>query len=212
MKTVIINGGPRKNWNTAQLLQVAMKGATDAGIQTEYYDLYDICYSGCRSCLACKKKSVQDPCKCYFRDGLSPVIEQVHQADHLILGSPIYFGEPTGQLRTFLERVVYPTLTYNTFSSLFPGRIDVDVFLTMGETEKSYEKNYRTRMETYFWPFSFFKGEVRIHPVCDTAQVNDYSEYEMSGIPGERKLARRETAFPEKLALAYEIGRMTNGE
>ena len=89
MKTVIINGGPRKNWNTAQLLQSAMKGATDAGIQTEYYDLYDICYSGCRSCLACKKKSVQDPCKCYFRDGLSPVIEQVHQADHLILGSPI---------------------------------------------------------------------------------------------------------------------------
>ena len=55
MKTVIINGGPRKNWNTAQLLQSAMKGATDAGIQTEYYDLYDICYSGCRSCLACKK-------------------------------------------------------------------------------------------------------------------------------------------------------------
>ncbi len=125
------------------------------------------------------------------------------------MGSPIYFGEPTGQLRTFLERVVYPTLTYNTFSSLFPGKIDVDVFLTMGETKESYEKNYRAKMETYFWPFSFFKGNVRIHPVCDTAQVNDYSEYEMTGIPGAHKLALRDEVFPEKLALAYEIGKMS---
>ncbi len=207
MKTVIINGGPRKNWNTAQLLQSALKGAQDAGAEAAYFDLYDISYSGCRSCLVCKKKGVADPCKCYYKDGLSPVIEQVHQADHLIMGSPVYFGEPTAQLRAFLERAVYPALTYNTFSSLFTGKIDVDVFLTMGETEKSYEKNYKERMETWFWPFSFFKGEVRIHPVCDTAQVKDYSEYEMAGIPGERKLARREERFPEKLALAYEIGK-----
>ena len=56
MKTIIINGGPRKNWNTAQLLQSALKGAQDAGAETAYYDLYDISYSGCRSCLVCKKK------------------------------------------------------------------------------------------------------------------------------------------------------------
>ena len=56
-------------------------------------------------------------------------------------------------------------------------------------------------------PGRIVNGEVRIHPVCDTAQVKDYSEYEMAGIPGERKLARREERFPEKLALAYEIGK-----
>ena len=42
----------------------------------------------------------------------------------------------------------------------------------------------------------------------NTAQVRDYAEYEMAGIPGDRKLARREERFPEKLALAYEIGKM----
>ncbi len=61
MKTIIINGGPRKNWNTAQLLQSALKGAREAGAETKYYDLYDIDYSGCRSCLACKKKGSRIP-------------------------------------------------------------------------------------------------------------------------------------------------------
>ena len=116
VKTVIVNGGPRKEWNTAQLLCGAAEGAQAAGAETEYIDLYDLSYSGCRSCLACKRKGVENPCRCFFRDGLSPVIEKVHQAHHLIIGSPIYFGQPTGQLRCFLERVLFPTLSYNSFS------------------------------------------------------------------------------------------------
>ena len=207
MKTVIVNGGPRKEWNTAQLLKSAQKGAEVAGAETEYIDLYDLSYSGCRSCLACKRKGVEDPCRCFFRDGLSPVIEHVHRADHLIMGSPIYFGEPTGQLRCFLERVVYPTLSYNSFSSIFTGKIDVDVFLTMGETRDSYDRNYLAKMEAYFAPFRFFNGAVAIHPVCDTAQVKDYSEFWMSGIPGAHKLALRQAEFPAMLQLAYEVGK-----
>ncbi len=209
MNTVIINAGPRKEWNTARLLNSALKGAEAAGSATAYVDLYDLSYSGCRSCLACKKKGVAEPCRCYFRDGLSPVIEQVHRADHLIIGSPIYFGEPTGQLRCFLERVLFPTLSYNSFSSIFPRTIDVDVILTMGETKDSYERNYRAKMEAYFAPFRSFRGAVRIHPVCDTAQVKDYSEYEMAGIAGARKLALHDAEFPAMLELAFAIGKQS---
>ncbi len=207
VKTVIVNGGPRKEWNTAQLLRSAAEGAQAAGAETEYIDLYDLSYSGCRSCLACKRKGVENPCRCFFRDGLSPVIEKVHQAHHLIIGSPIYFGQPTGQLRCFLERVLFPTLSYNSFSSIFTGKIDVDVFLTMGETKESYDRIYKEKMEAYFAPFHSFKGTVRIHPVCDTAQVKDYSEYEMAGIPGARKLALRDVEFPAMLQLSYEVGK-----
>ena len=135
------------------------------------------------------------------------MIEHVHRADHLIMGSPIYFGEPTGQLRCFLERVVYPTLSYNSFSSIFTGKIDVDVFLTMGETRDSYDRNYLAKMEAYFAPFRSFNGTVTIHPVCDTAQVKDYSQYEMAGIPGAHKLELREKAFPKALELAFKIGK-----
>ena len=209
MKTVIVNGGPRKEWNTAQLLKSAQKGAEAAGAETEYVDLYDLRFTGCRSCLACKRKGLENPCRCFFKDELSPVIEHVHRADHLIMGSPIYFGEPTGQLRCFLERVVYPTLSYNSFSSIFTGKIDVDVFLTMGETRDSYDRNYLAKMEAYFAPFRSFNGVVTIHPVCDTAQVKDYSQYEMAGIPGAHKLKLRETEFPAMLKMAYQIGERT---
>lgn len=207
MKTVIVNGGPRKQWNTAQLLQSALKGAKDAGFETEYFDLYDISFTGCRSCLACKRKNAEKLFKCYIKDGLSPVIESVHAADHLIIGSPIYFSQPTGETRCFLERVLYPALSYETFSSIFEGRIDVDVFLTMGEDGDSYEKRYKANMEEYFRPFGFFNGKVTIHPFCDTAQVKDYSEYWMSGIPGAHKLELRETELPKMLELAYRVGK-----
>lgn len=207
MKTVIVNGGPRKQWNTARILQSAKKGAEDAGYETEWFDLYDLSFTGCRSCLACKKKGLAERCRCFVKDGLSPVIESVHSADHLIIGSPIYFGEPTGQLRCFLERVLYPALDYNTFSTLFPGKVDVDIFLTMGETGESYEKNYKARMEEYFSSFRMLKGSVSIHPVCDTAQLDDFSQYEMAGIPSAHKLELRKTEFPKMLELAYEVGK-----
>ena len=53
MKTIIINASPRKNWNTAQLLKEAQKGAESVGGEVEYIDLYDLTFIGCRSCMAC---------------------------------------------------------------------------------------------------------------------------------------------------------------
>ena len=50
MKTIIINAGPRKNQNTAMMLKEAQKGAEAAGAETEYIDLYDLNFTGCRSC------------------------------------------------------------------------------------------------------------------------------------------------------------------
>ena len=41
-KVVIINGSPRKNFNTAKLLKEAQKGVESVGAETEYYNLYDI--------------------------------------------------------------------------------------------------------------------------------------------------------------------------
>ncbi|MBP0970085.1 MAG: flavodoxin family protein, partial [Oscillospiraceae bacterium] len=93
MKTVIINAGPRKNWNTDLMLKEAQKGAESVGAETEYIDLYSLNFTGCRSCLACKLKGAQRN-KCYWNDNLSPVIEKILSADSVIIGSPIYLGEP----------------------------------------------------------------------------------------------------------------------
>ena len=72
MKNLIaINGSPRKNWNTATLLQHAMKGAADAGASTEMINLYSLNFKGCTSCFACKLKT-RPHGSCAMKDDLSP--------------------------------------------------------------------------------------------------------------------------------------------
>ena len=84
MKTIIINASPRKNWNTAQMLKEAQRGAESVGAETEYIDLYDLTFTGCRSCLACKRKDAER-CRCYWNDDLALVISRVLEADALII-------------------------------------------------------------------------------------------------------------------------------
>lgn len=65
MRIVAINGSPRKNKNTATLLKKVLEGAADAfapeTIETELVNLYDLTYTGCRSCFACKLKGKEVP-------------------------------------------------------------------------------------------------------------------------------------------------------
>ena len=54
MKALFVNGSPRKNWNTHQMLESAMEGAAEAGAAVELAHLYDFAFKGCVSCFACK--------------------------------------------------------------------------------------------------------------------------------------------------------------
>lgn len=206
MKTVIINGSPRKNWNTADVLKEAQKGAESAGHETVFVNLYDLKFTGCRSCLGCKRKGIEEPCKCYIKDELSPILEEIYSADHLIVGSPIYFGQPTGETRSFLERICFPALSYNNYASLFKGKVDVTIFLTMNTSQAHYESAYAPAMQDYFSTFRLLNGRIEIVPVYDTLQVNDYSKYDMAGFDGEHKKAVHETDFPADLQKAFDIG------
>ena len=55
MRAIAVNGSPRKNWNTATLLEGTLKGCSDNGVETEMVHLYDHVYRGCISCFACKR-------------------------------------------------------------------------------------------------------------------------------------------------------------
>ena len=206
MKTIIVNASPRKNWNTAQLLKEAQRGAESIGDEVEYIDLYDLNYNGCRSCLACKRKGIAEPCKCYWKDELTPVLEKTWNADRLIAGTPIYYSEPSGGFRSFLERLTFPAMSYNDYSSVFKGKVDVDVFLTMNAPMPYYKQVYESRFQEYFAPFRFLNGNTRLIPICDTLQVNDYSKYDMASFSEEHKKAVHNTQFSKAMELAFNIG------
>ncbi len=205
MKAIFLNASPRKTANTAQLLKAAQQGAKASSYETEYYNLYDLNFAGCRSCFACKRKGIEHPCQCYWKDDLSPILEHIYKADRLIIGSPIYYGEPTGLFRCVFERVCFPAMSYNDYSSTFLGKVDTDIILTMNVDETYYHSNYSEKFKKQFAVLRFLNGTIKIHPFFDTLQVSDYSKYEMAGFNAERKMQRHEQQFPIDLEYAFKI-------
>ena len=121
-KIIIIDGGPRRNMNTAALCDAFAEGAKGVSpeIEVERVRLYDLPpFRGCVSCLACKLKG-RETGFCAVRDSLTDTLRAVNAADGLVIASPIYFSEWTAVTRAFLERLVFPWLSYEDFSCAAP--------------------------------------------------------------------------------------------
>ena len=145
MKVYAINGSPRKNKNTATLLQKALDGvkesAKDKEIETEIINLYDLNYTGCKSCFACKRLGGASYGKCAIKDDIYEVLEKLSQADGIIFGSPIYLSNITGQLQSFLERLLFPYLVYDeNYSTIAPKKMPTAFIYTMNVQEELMDK------------------------------------------------------------------------
>ena len=204
MKTIIINASPRKKWNTAEVLDAARKGAESVGSEVEYVNLYDLVFKGCRSCLICKRKD-KTKGKCYWKDDLTPLIEKIFDSDALIIGSPIYFGQPTSEFRALVERLIFCIMSYDDGSSYYAGKVNVGIFYTMNAPLEFYEQSMKDSLSSTEFLFSFLNGEVISYPVCDTLQVHKYSEYNMAGFSQEAKEKQLILQFPNDLENAFEI-------
>ena len=206
MKTImIIDGGPRKNMNTAQMLQKVAEGAQSVSeeIEVKTVRLYDLDYKGCMSCMACKiKGKASNVCK--FKDALTPVLEEIAQADGLVMGSPIYFGDVTGQMRTFLERLAFPWLSYNDYSMTAPKKMPVILIETMNGTPERNNSNGYGSME---YCISAALGEPERVVAYNTYQVKDYSRFELAGFSEEMKRQYRDEHWEEDLQKAFDAGK-----
>ena len=204
-KIIIIDGGPRKNFNTASMLQKFADGASSVSedIEVKTVRLYGLDYKGCMSCMACKiKGKASNVCK--FRDALTPVLEDIADADGLVLGSPIYFGDVTGQMRTFLERLAFPWLSYHDYSMTAPKRMPVVLVETMnGTPERNNSQGYGS-ME---YCIKSALGEPERLIAYNTYQVKNYDRYELAGFSEEAKRNYRDTHWEENLNHAFEAGR-----
>lgn len=206
MKAIVLNASPRKAWNTARLLKSAAEGAKSAGAEVEYIDLYDLDFTGCRSCMLCKRKGVER-CHCYWKDDLAPVIDRIFHADELLIGTPIYLGRPTSRYFALMERLHFCSLSYDDYSNYFTGKINVGLFVSMNATKEFYDSLYKDRFEGYAKELEMLNGRVCLYPCYDTLQVSDYSRLNMGSFDESRKKLSREKNFPEDLKNAYQIGR-----
>jgi multimeric flavodoxin WrbA len=208
MRAIAFNGSPRKNWNTAILLNNALEGAASQGAETELIHLYDLSYKGCMSCFKCKKKGSKSYGECATKDQLTPFLKKVETTDVLILGSPIYLGAINGEMRSFLERLIFPYLVYDVnHSTLFPKRISTGFIYTMGVNEsRMKEMGYDQFFGiTEMFMKRTFGGSESLF-VTDTYQFDDYSKYVATAFNPAEKAKRRKEEFPNDCRKAFDMG------
>lgn len=210
MIILAINGSPRKKWNTATLLEKALEGAAAQGATTEMVHLYDLNYKGCTSCFACKMIDGPSSGRCAMQDELRPVLEKIEtEVDALILGSPIYFGQMTGEMRSFLERLLFAPLVYSQPPrSIFPRTIKTAVMYTMNVSEELCKQAGNEVMFNYTETALTRAFGVETETLCsfDTYQFADYSKVVMEYMDPAKKAARRAEVFPQDCQKAFALG------
>ena len=208
MKVLAINGSPRTKCNTATLLNSALEGAASQGAETELVHLYKLNFKGCISCFSCKLKEGESYGRCAVTDELTPILKKVEEADAIIFGSPIYLGTVTGEMKSFMERLIFPYLVYDAnHSTLFKKKIKTGLIYSMGAREDQMKlmgyDRYFTMVEMVM---KRIFGESESLFVTDTYQFNDYSKYESTLFNVEEKAMRRKEQFPKDCQKAFDMG------
>ena len=208
MKVLAVNGSPRKTWNTATLLQKALDGAAAQGAETELVHLYDLEFKGCTSCFACKRVGGPSEGRCVMRDAISPLLASIEAgADALILGSPVYFGAATGEMRSFMERLLFAPMVYSQPpSSRFPRPIKTGFIYTMNVSEALGRERYQGMFAASEGFMARIFGHCETFCCFDTLHMEDFSQVVMDYMDPAHKLARHREVFPEDGRRAFAFG------
>lgn len=204
MRIIAVNAGPRKGWNTDTLIMEAARGAESVGAEVQKFDLFRLeKYTGCISCFGCKKEKNMGHCIC--RDGLTPVLDAIREADGLIIGSPNYLSEMTASFRALYERLIFQNLTYNVETPCC-NQHPIPVLLIM--TSNAPDNMYMGLVRNYQQVLSRFVGPTDIFVSGDTLQLKDYSktDWPWTLFNPEAKQQRHETVFPLHCRRVFDMG------
>ena len=111
-KVLLVSASPRKNGNTAQLIEMCARIIEDNGVEAEIVSLVG---KEIRSCLACGKCAKLGECK--QDDGLNEIIAKLKGSDGFIVGTPVYFGTARGDLMSALQRIGMVSKSTDNFLS-----------------------------------------------------------------------------------------------
>ena len=203
-KIIAVNAGPRKGWNTDTLIDEAIKGAQAQGAEVIKYDLYNRDkYTGCISYFVCKKEQFKG--HCIVKDGLTEILDDIREADGLIIGTPNYLSEMTASFRAIYERLIFQNLTYNSDVPCC-NENPIPVLLIM--TSNAPDTMYTQLVENYKNTFDNFVGPTTVFVSGDTLQIKDYSKTDWPWFfNAEEKYERHEKVFPKEKEAVYQKGK-----
>jgi len=145
--------------------------------------------------------------RCAYPDGLTPILEEISQADGVVLASPIYFGDVTGVTRSLIERLLFPFFEYKEgYPSIAPKKLKTAVIYTMNVNEELANEMYQDLFGKIEWFMEIaFTKPIRIC-AYDTYQFADYDKYVCETFDKNHKMKQKEEQLPKDLQKAYQAG------
>lgn len=105
MKVLLLNGSANKKGNTFTALSEVARQLENNGVVAEIMQLGNKPVRGCIACGQCRAKQLG--C-CVFDDDIcNRIVEKLNEADALIVGSPVYYGQPNGAVMAVLQRAFF---------------------------------------------------------------------------------------------------------
>lgn len=127
MKTLILNGSPRKNGDTMTLIKELMAHING---EVKLVHAYDSNIKPCVDCRYCKKNR-----GCVQKDGMQEIYDYVEACDNIVIASPIYFATLTAPLLSLASR--FQTYFYSIYlrkEKVFDKEKKGGIILTGGGT------------------------------------------------------------------------------
>ncbi|HEX9022985.1 MAG TPA: flavodoxin family protein [Geobacteraceae bacterium] len=163
MKIVFLLGSPRPEGNSSTIAGRLEATAAALGARTRMFKLNRLNYRGCQGCYACKKKLD----RCILEDDLTEVLAQVAEADAVVLATPVYYGDVSGQLKCFIDRtfsyLVPDYITNPSPSRLAPGKKLVFI-ITQGQPDEALFSDIFPRYTNFMKWYGF--AETRLIRAC----------------------------------------------
>jgi multimeric flavodoxin WrbA len=127
LKVIGIVGSPRSGGNTEFMVKTTLDKIKEEGIETELITLHDKEIKYCVGCDSCKKTN-----ECVITDDMQELTRKVKDADGIIMGSPVYFGDMTGLAKSFIDRL-RPLRNIHAFKYKVCGAISTGGFRNGGQ-------------------------------------------------------------------------------
>ena len=143
MKILGLEGSHRENGNTEKLVKTILESAKENGADVNFYKLTKMNISLCLGCFNCRETGT-----CVTDDDMKFLLEEIQTSDGIILGSPVYMWQVTGQTKLFMDRLIpfiRPDLT-----TRLKGKKRLFMVFTQGNPDKKMFETYFEYLENLF--------------------------------------------------------------
>jgi multimeric flavodoxin WrbA len=151
MRVLGLEGSHREDGNTEKLVKAILESAKENGAEAKFYKLTKMNISLCLGCFNCRETGT-----CVTDDAMQFLLEEIQATDVIILGSPVYMWQVSGQTKLFMDRLV--PFVKPDFTTRLKGKKRLLMVFTQGNPDKNIFKPYFEYLENLF---SFLHYDVK---------------------------------------------------